>query len=155
MAKEEIDRNAAFYAIEAKARFAPPAEPLIHRCSPGSSTGWIASARSPLAGSRQAAAPSLSFRCCRSSAPSLRATATQPTPNAYVQLGKASNSRSPHFRIAKNVPISGTGDLISTTMESSMASNPWRTPSGCRQTSPGPMMNSSEPTVDFILPFTT
>jgi hypothetical protein len=61
----------------------------------------------------------------------------------------------PHFRITKNAPISGAGDLISTTTESSMASNPWRTPLGCRQTSPGPMMNSSEPTVDFTLPFTT
>ena len=61
----------------------------------------------------------------------------------------------PHFRIAKKAPISGAGDLISTTTESSMASNPWRTPLGCRQTSPDPMMNSSEPTVDFTLPFTT
>ena len=31
MAKEAIDRIAAFYAIEAKARFAPPAERLMHR----------------------------------------------------------------------------------------------------------------------------
>ena len=31
-----------------------------------------------------------------------------------------------HFRIAKKALISGAGDLISTTMESSMASNPWR-----------------------------
>jgi transposase len=31
VAKEAIDRIAAFYAIEAKARFAPPAERLIHR----------------------------------------------------------------------------------------------------------------------------
>src|SRR6516162_1104254 len=60
--------------------------------------------------------------------------------------------RSPHFRIARKAPISGAGDLISTTTESSMASNPWRTPLGCRQTSPGPMINSSEPTVDFTLP---
>ena len=60
-----------------------------------------------------------------------------------------------HFRIAKKALISGAGDLISTTTESSMASNPWRTPLGCRQTSPDPMMNSSEPTVDFTLPFTT
>src|ERR1700682_5695943 len=60
-----------------------------------------------------------------------------------------------HFRIAKKALISGAGDLISTTTESSMASNPWRTPLGCRQPSPDPMMNSSEPTVDFTLPFTT
>src|SRR6476661_4292582 len=51
------------------------------------------------------------------------------------------------FRIAKKALISGAGDLISTTTESSMASNPWGTPLGCRQTSPDPMMNSSEPTV--------
>src|ERR1700722_18797728 len=62
---------------------------------------------------------------------------------------------SAHFRIAKKALISGAGDLISTTTESSMASNPWRTPLGCRQTSPDPIMNSSEPTVDFTLPFTT
>jgi transposase len=31
VAKEAIDRIAAFYAIEAKARFAPPAERLMHR----------------------------------------------------------------------------------------------------------------------------
>src|SRR5581483_4770017 len=59
------------------------------------------------------------------------------------------------LRIAKNAPISGAGDLISTTTDSSMASRPCRTPLGCRQTSPGPMMNSSEPTVDFTLPLTT
>jgi len=63
--------------------------------------------------------------------------------------------RDVHIRIAKKAPMSGAGDLTSTTTESSMASNPWRTPSGCRQTSPGPMMNSSKPTVDFTLPFTT
>src|ERR1700722_15251477 len=64
-------------------------------------------------------------------------------------------SKAEGARIAKNAPMSGAGDLISTTTESSMASNPWRTPLGCRQTSPDPMMNSSEPTVDFTLPFTT
>ena len=58
-------------------------------------------------------------------------------------------------RVAKKALMSGAGDLISTTTDASMASKPWRTPLGCRQTSPGPMMNSSEPTVDFTLPFTT
>ena len=51
--------------------------------------------------------------------------------------------------------MSGAGDLISTTTDSSMASSPCSTPAGCRPTSPGPMMNSSEPTVDFTLPLTT
>jgi hypothetical protein len=72
-----------------------------------------------------------------------------------ISLDQLIGAVGPHFRIAKMAPISGAGDLISTTTESSMASNPWRTPLGCRQTSPGPMMNSSEPTVDFTLPFTT
>src|SRR5580704_804060 len=58
-------------------------------------------------------------------------------------------------RIARKALISGAGDLISTTTDSSIASNPCRTPFGWRQTSPGPIMNSSEPTVDLTLPFTT
>jgi hypothetical protein len=78
-----------------------------------------------------------------------------PITEAGRSLDQLIGAAGPHFRIAKKAPISGAGDLISTTTESSMASNPWRTPLGCRQTSPGPMMNSSEPTVDFTLPFTT
>ena len=35
-----------------------------------------------------------------------------------------------HFRVARKAPISGAGDLISTTTKSSIASNPSRTPWG-------------------------
>src|SRR5262245_6326890 len=58
-------------------------------------------------------------------------------------------------RMAKKVARSGAGDLISTTTESSTASSPCMTPAGCRHTSPGPMMNSSAPTVDLTWPLTT
>src|SRR5262245_1056148 len=55
----------------------------------------------------------------------------------------------------KKLARSGAGALISTTTESSIASRPCSTPLGCRQTSPGPMMNAVPPTVDFTLPLTT
>src|SRR5438477_602851 len=45
--------------------------------------------------------------------------------------------------------MSGAGDLISTTTDASTASTPCGTPLGWRQTSPGPRIYSSLPTVNL------